>query len=111
MKLLPLLLSLLAIDSVAAAQPHPCVADASERAPKLLALHLGPDFDTPLSFEPPRTLPGIKNPANTRQQLDVLEVKAFASPRGQYRLRFIYYNRPAGACVLMGQEVLEHASP
>lgn len=94
-----------------AAAAHPCAADAASRAPKLVAFHLGPDFDTPLSWAPPRALQAIRNPANARQKLDVLEVKAFASPRGQYRLRFIYYDRPAGACVLMGQEVLEQASP
>ena len=57
---------------------------------------------------PARPLPSIANPANPKQRFDVLEVWGDVY-KGRYRMRLEYY-RSGGSCVLMGQEILEHAS-
>ncbi|MBY0410180.1 MAG: hypothetical protein K2Q97_08660 [Burkholderiaceae bacterium] len=51
----------------------------------------------------------MKSPANSKQMFKVLEVEAFVSPHGRYRMRFIFYSRPMG-CLLMGQEIIELAN-
>ena len=55
-----------------------------------------------------KQLAALRNPANRRQLLDVLEVWGSVY-KAQYRMRFIYARLP-GDCVLMGQEILESSS-
>lgn len=97
---------------VEAAPPPPtpsCAADAVVQARKLLAFHFGEDDR--ISIEPnAKSLPAIVNPANRRQRFDVLEVWGFIY-KGQYRMRFEYFRMGDGTCLLMGQEILEYASP
>ena len=93
--------------SAAAQKPHRCSAAAIEQAPKLLAFHFGPDSRAEID-KSVKVLASIRNPANTAQRFDVLEVWGHIY-KGDYRMRFIYARVP-GECVLMGQEVLEFAS-
>ena len=86
---------------------HHCTSAASEQAQKLLVFHFGPDRRIEID-KSVRVLAPIRNPANTAQRLDVLEVWGRIY-RGQYRMRFIYA-RVTKECVLMGQEILEYAS-
>ena len=102
------LLALVASSTTAAAPI--CAVDASEQARKLLAFHVGEGFEDRMSFEPPSQKASIRNPANSKQVFNVLEVEGFVSPHGRYRLRFIFYPLPRG-CLLMGQEILEIANP
>jgi hypothetical protein len=99
-------LSLAAV-SAGAAEP-PCAQDASEQAKKLLIFHIGDGFDDRMSFEAPTPKATMKNPANSKQLFNVLEVEGFVRPHGRYRMRLIYYSLPSG-CLLMGQEILELA--
>ena len=91
-----------------AAEPR-CSDDATEQAKKLLRFHVGEGFDDRMGFELPTQKPSLKNPANSKQRFSVLEVQAYVSPHGDYRMRFIYFIEPGG-CLLMGQEILEHAN-
>ena len=95
--------------TVAAAQPSStaCADDALRQAGKLLAFHSDNDARAHVA-EQARPLPSIVNPANPEQRFDVLEVWG-ALYKGRYRMRFEYY-RLDDTCVLMGQEILEHAS-
>ena len=86
--------------------PHHCSGAAIEQAPKLLAFHFGPDSRIEID-KTAKALAPIRNPANRAQRLDVLEVWGHIY-KGQYRMRFIYAQQQD--CVLMGQEILEHAS-
>ena len=87
--------------------PHRCAASATEQARKLLAFHLG--SDSRIEIEPAvKQLPAIRNPANRRQQFDVLEIWGTVY-KAQYRMRLIYARLP-NECVLMGQEILENSS-
>jgi len=90
-----------------AAPPPPCAAEAVTQARKLLAFHAGDDerieVDVTATARPP-----LRNPANPAQRFEVLEVWGHIY-KGRYRMRLLYY--PMGSdCVLMGQEILEHAS-
>jgi len=99
---------LLLLSSLAYAQPaHHCSNAAMEQAKKLLAFHFGPDNRIELDKSVKKLAP-IRNPANKKQLLDVLEVWGYIY-KGQYRMRFIYARLP-GECILMGQEILEYAS-
>lgn len=102
---IPLAVALLAFSSHAAAAP-PCSAPAIAQAGKLLAFHS--DNDGRISIdEKVRQLPSVRNPASKKQKFIALEVWGYIY-KGQYRMRLIYY--PLGPdCVLMGQEILEHA--
>jgi hypothetical protein len=93
--------------SASAQAAHRCAPAAREQAQKLLAFHVGGDdrIDIDVSV---KTMPSVRNPANSRQLLDVLEVWGRIY-KGQYRLRLIYARIPK-ECVLMGQEVLEYAT-
>jgi hypothetical protein len=51
----------------------------------------------------------LRNPADRRQQFDVLEVQGYVY-RASYQMRLIYARIP-GKCVLMGQEILERSHP
>lgn len=88
-------------------KPHRCAAAAIESAPKLLAFHFGPDARIEID-KSAKVLAPIRNPANTAQRFDVLEVWGHIY-KGDYRMRFLYARVP-GECLLMGQEVLEFAS-
>jgi hypothetical protein len=87
--------------------PHRCSDAATAQAHKLLAFHVGPDSRIEIG-KPVKALAAIRNPANTKQSLDVLEVWGYVY-KAQYRMRFIYARIP-NECVLMGQEILEHSS-
>ncbi|MEY4730286.1 MAG: hypothetical protein RL020_1444 [Pseudomonadota bacterium] len=90
-----------------AAPLHRCTKQATEQAEKLLAFH----FSSANQIEIAKTvnvLAPIRNPANKKQRLDVLELWGNIY-KSQYRLRLLYARIP-GECVLMGQEVLEYAN-
>lgn len=90
-----------------AAPPHRCAGDALKCAPALLKLHL-PDAGHPFGFDKKvEQITSVANPAAPRQSFDVLQVWGFVY-KAKYRLRFLYAQL-AGSCVLMGQEVMEHA--
>lgn len=103
------LLAGLSASAHAATQPSSkaCAADAVIQAKKLLAFHTDDDDRAEVSG-PAKPLPSIVNPANPKQRFDVLEVWGYVY-KGQYRMRLEYY-RLGNDCVLMGQEILEHAS-
>jgi hypothetical protein len=105
MKLVVFLLLFFFIHSSTAAEPL-CATDATERAKKLLTFHVGEGFEDQMSFESPSQISPIKNPANSKQTFKVIEVEAYVSPHGRYRMRFIYFTLPRG-CLLMGEEILE----
>ena len=107
-QLLALCLSSLVISFPAVASPaHPCAQDAIRRAGKLLALHT--DGNQRGSIAKTTTvLPPVRNPANSQQKFDVVAVSGFVY-KAEYRMRFLYAQIP-GECVLVGQEILEHAS-
>jgi hypothetical protein len=93
--------------SASAQKPHRCATAALAQAPKLLAFHFGPDSRIEIDTSA-KALAPIRNPANSAQRFDVLEVWGHIY-KGDYRMRFLYARVP-GECVLMGQEVLEYAS-
>ena len=103
------LLAGLAANAHAATKPSgtACAADAVKQAGKLLAFHTDNDHRAEAPG-PAKPLPSIVNPANPKQRFDVLEVWGYVY-KGQYRMRLEYY-RLGDDCVLMGQEILEHAS-
>jgi hypothetical protein len=95
--------------STASAQPtHHCASAATDQAQKLIVFHFGPDRRIEID-KSAKVLAPVRNPANRAQRLDVLEVWGHIY-KGQYRMRFIYAQLPQ-ECVLMGQEILEYASP
>jgi hypothetical protein len=99
------LIALLGFSSYATAIPQ-CSTDAILQAGKLLAFHS--DNDARISIdEKVKQLPSIRNPASKKQRFIALEVWGYIY-KGQYRMRLIYYPLGSG-CVLMGQEILEHA--
>lgn len=93
----------------AAAPAAPQCADAARtQAAKLLAFHSGNDERAEVGDKVER-LPSIVNPANPKQRFEVLQVWG-SIYKGEYRMRLLYYPMHDGDCVLMGQEILEHAS-
>lgn len=105
-----LLFALLAANGVAAAD-HRCAGDAMERGKKLLAFHVDlKGLEDRVGFEGPMVAPSIRNPAAPKQKFEVLEVIGYINPKGEYRMRFIYFLLPDD-CLLMGQEILERAKP
>jgi hypothetical protein len=95
------------LGSVAHAEPaHRCSRAAMDQARKLLAFHLGSDGRVEID-KSVKTLAPVPNSANRKQLIDVLEVWGHVY-KGQYRMRLLYARLP-GECVLMGQEILEHA--
>lgn len=93
--------------STPAQKTHRCATAAIAQAPKLLAFHFGPDSRIEID-QAVKVLAPIRNPANSAQRFDVLEVRGHIY-KGDYRMRFIYARVP-GECLLMGQEVMEYAS-
>ncbi|WP_341666796.1 hypothetical protein [Alcaligenes sp. SDU_A2] len=85
---------------------HVCVSQAKKRAHELLSFHSDNDDRVAIDDEV-KQIPGIRNPANRKQRFDVLEVWGYIY-KGEYRMRLIYAQMPG--CVLMGEEVLQHAS-
>ncbi|WP_369940866.1 hypothetical protein [Xanthomonas medicagonis] len=85
-----------------------CAAEAVKQAGKLLAFHSGNDERAKVDDTVER-LPSIVNPANPKQRFEVLQVWG-SIYKGEYRMRLLYYPMADGDCVLMGQEILEHAS-
>ncbi len=105
--LILIVIALLFLNRLAYAEPtHHCSSAATEQAKKLLAFHFGPDQRIEIDKSVKKLAP-IRNPANRKQLLDVLEVWGYIH-KGQYRMRFIYARLP-GECVLMGQEIMEYA--
>ena len=104
------LLAGLAGGAQAATKPssHACAADALIQAQKLLEFHTDGDDRAKVSG-PAKPLPSIVNPANKQQRFEVLEVWGYVY-KGQYRMRLEYWRDGSNDCVLMGQEILEHAS-
>jgi len=90
-----------------AAPVHHCAAAAASQAQRLLAFHIGPDDRIEIDQDV-KVLAPMRNPANKKQLFDVLEVWGNVY-KGQYRMHFIYAQMK-GDCVLIGQEILEHAS-
>ena len=88
------------------AAEHRCAADAREQARKLIAFHTESDKNVGVDEEVVQ-LPSIANPAAKKQRFDVLEVRGYLY-KSNYRIRLLYAQVP-GHCVLMGQEILEHA--
>ncbi|WGG53265.1 hypothetical protein [Rugamonas sp. DEMB1] len=89
------------------APAHRCSAEAVKQATSLLTFHFGPDERMEIDTDV-KVLAPIRNPANKKQSFDVLEVWGTIY-KGQYRMHLIYAQL-GGSCVLMGQEILEHAS-
>lgn len=87
---------------------HRCAAEATKQAQLLLNFHTDAGERVGIDSNI-RVLPPIRNPVNRNQQFDVLEVQGFVY-KAKYRMRVIYAQLP-GTCLLMGQEVLEQASP
>ncbi|HUG23534.1 hypothetical protein [Piscinibacter sp.] len=106
MKTFAVSLALLAGASVAAPPEPRCAGAAVEQARKLLQFHLGSDDRIEIDKDAVALAP-LPNPANRKQAFDVVEVWGYVY-KGQYRMRFIYAQRPQH-CVLMGQEILEYA--
>nr|WP_206364871.1 hypothetical protein [Sphingomonas populi] len=104
--------SILLAAAVAGATPatpaHPCAAEARTQALMLLRFHN--DGDNRATIDP-ASLRKIGTVASLvgKRRFDVLEIWGSVY-KGEYRMRLIYAN-PAGMCVLMGQEILEHSDP
>lgn len=105
MKAAILVLALLATNTGLAAQ-HRCAADARAQARKLIAFHTGSDRNVGVD-EAVVELPSIPDPAARRQRCDVPGGRGYPC-KTSHRIRLLYARGP-GRCVLMGQQVLEHA--
>jgi hypothetical protein len=83
-----------------------CSAEAIIQAKKLLAFHQDPGNFTIdiLPDMPPKELASIRDPANKKQTLKVLEVYGYIY-KGQYRMRMIYRHTNS-QCDLVGQEII-----
>jgi len=90
-----------------AASPPQCAAEAVVQAKKLLTFHRGPDERIEVDSEVKELAP-LRNPANRKQQFQVLEVQG-SIYKGNYRMRLIY-SLLGNYCTLMGQEILEYAN-
>jgi hypothetical protein len=92
----------------AAADIHPCVADATEQALKLLRFHTGGDERAEVFKERARSVGTVKA-LRGKGRFDVIEVPGGVY-KADYRVRLIYA-RIGDQCLLMGQEVLEESDP
>lgn len=93
---------------VANAEPVKCSSEAVTQARKLLIFHRGEDNRISINPDVKEIAP-LKNPANPKQEFQVLEVSGYIY-RANYRMRFTYYNSKNVKCLLMGQEILENSS-
>lgn len=94
---------------VAAAAPHPCAADAKEKAAGLLKLHMdGTDMDGSIgdTVTPKPPVKALRG----KGKFEVLEVMGYVY-KAQYRMRMIYAVMSDKSCLLMGQEIFEVADP
>lgn len=107
MKLSLFALLIIFSSSAYAADVHECASSAREQARKLLTFHSGSDEQIEIDNSV-KVIAPLRNPANKSHFFDVLEVWGYIY-KAQYRMRFIYAQSP-GDCLLMGQEILEHAS-
>ncbi|MEI7614055.1 MAG: hypothetical protein WCK63_14230 [Betaproteobacteria bacterium] len=99
---------LLVVANLAYGDPnHRCADAATKQAQKLLSFHAGPDDRIEID-KTVKVLGPMRNPRNKSQTFDVLEVWGFIY-KGEYRMHFIYAQMP-GACLLMGQEIIEFSS-
>jgi hypothetical protein len=105
-KLIAALFLLFFSHAASAAPKHHCNENATAQAKSLLQFHFGKD-DRMVVESKAVVLKPIKNPANAKQMLDVLEVWGNIY-KGRYRMHLIYA-QSKDDCVLMGQEVLEYA--
>lgn len=98
----------LAASGAQAAPSPPCAPDAGKQALKLLRFHM--DNDDRATIDP-RSIRQIGTVAALvgGRRFDVVEVEGSVY-KGEYRIRLIYA-RPAGSCVLMGQEIFERSDP
>jgi hypothetical protein len=114
LKLIPLALSLMLLLFMShpivsnAAAPMQCTENIQEQAEKLLTFHFGEDDRIAIDSKV-KQLPSLTNPANKNQKFLVYEIWGNIY-KGQYRMRFLYYPLQDKSCVLMGQEILGHAS-
>lgn len=109
MKTLVLLALLLAGSSGAQADSgHRCGADALRQAKALLVFHTGGAEEDTGVDDRVKLLAPLRNPVNRQQVFDVLQVQGHVY-RASYQMRLIYARVP-GACVLMGQEIIERSS-
>jgi hypothetical protein len=102
-------LALIGTSSLCDAADPPCAGGAIDRAKQLLTFHSGPDERMTID-KTVKQLPSIRNPEDPKQTFEVLEIWGYIY-KGKYRMRFIYYNSPTTACLLMGEEILEYARP
>jgi hypothetical protein len=102
-------LTLLGTCSFCDAADPPCATSAADRAKQLLTFHSGPDERMTID-KAVKQLPSMRNPGDPKQTFEVLEIWGYIY-KGRYRMRFIYYNSRATACLLMGEEILEYARP
>ena len=105
-------MSLTMLSPGASATPQ-CAAEAAAQAQTLLEFHLPEVADSggaSVSFDEPRELAPIRNPVVPKQKFLVLEVWGYVY-KATYRMRLIYYKDKGKdrSCLLMGQEILEHA--
>jgi len=101
------LISLLVTSSTYAAMESSspiCKTEAVKQAHKLLAFYRDND-DRIVIDDKVTPLAKIKNPANEKQLLDVLETWGYIY-KGRYRMRLIF----SSDCTLMGEEILEYAN-
>ncbi|HCY16561.1 MAG: hypothetical protein A2Z93_02215 [Curvibacter sp. GWA2_64_110] len=97
---------LLGLAGIASAKSPECSVPAIAQARKLLSFHA--DGDDRIAIDDKvKELPSLKNPADTQQRFQVLEVWGYIY-KARYRMRLIYAPM-GGSCTLMGQEVLEFA--
>lgn len=93
----------------AAMAAHPCSGEARAHADELLRFHYGsPDAPSVDVDDGVKELPPVRA-LRGQGSFDVLEVWGYVY-KAQYRMRFIFA-QIEGSCVLMGQEILEHADP
>lgn len=91
-----------------AASAPACAKEAIVQAKRLLLFHTDGD-DRAVVESTATQLPSIRrNPANKNQRFLVLQVEGSVY-KADYAMRLIYYPMRR-ECVLMGQEVLAHAS-
>ncbi len=89
-----------------------CENESRVDAKKIFYFYVGTDIaDTHqiLFVKKIKRIHDIINPSNKKQKLQVYEARAYVY-KAQYRMRTIYYANN-GECLLMGQEILELASP
>lgn len=88
-----------------------CAGNISTQAEKLVAFHLSEGLGgNKVEVQKPfKTLAPIKNPVDPKQVFQVVEVWAHVY-KATYRVHLIYAQVAGEPCLLMGQEVLEHAA-